>query len=84
MLAEAVGESSIGTVGILFETNVDKETMKVVSQVDQSWHQPIRYYAAVVNGSKKPSQAELYMQFLEGNEAREILGIHGFDVQLNR
>ena len=77
LLADTVAESPHGTVGILFATNIN-DGMKVVYELDSTWHKPILYYSSVVTSAQNPKGASAFMNHLHGDEARNILLQSGF------
>lgn len=79
LLAEALEEADTSTVGILFVSNVTSGHNMVFS-VDDSWHSPIRYYAAPIKGAVSKDSVVDMMKFLQGNEVSEIFTNAGFKV----
>jgi len=65
--------------GIVYRTDVlAAGKVCVVATADASWHDPIRYPAAVVSASKHPEAARRFVEFLRRDEAQQILHRHGF------
>ena len=65
--------------GIVYRTDARyAENVRVVAAADESWHEPIRYPAAIVSASKNRQPAQRFLTFLGGNEAQQILSRHGF------
>ncbi len=77
LLADTVAASEHGTIGILFATNVN-DGMKVVYEVDEAWHQPIRYYSSFVTGAANLPDAHSFMRFLQGADGQGVLSDAGF------
>ena len=65
--------------GIVYRTDTRAaKDVHVIATADASWHEPIRYPAAVVSASKHREAAERFVVFLCGDEAQQILTRHGF------
>lgn len=79
LLADAMAIADSSTVGIMFRSNITPHH-KILLDVDESWHEPIHYYAAPLAGAAdKPVVAEL-MRFIQDREARMIFEAEGFRV----
>ena len=52
--------------------------VSVVATADESWHEPIRYPAAVVNATRHRDAARRFVDFLRHDEAQQVLARHGF------
>ena len=65
--------------GIVYRTDaLTAANVYVVATADESWHEPIRYPAAVVTATKHREAAGRFVKFLCGDEARQIFTKHGF------
>ena len=65
--------------GIVYQTDARAaRNVSVVATADESWHEPIRYPAAVVSASKYPDRARRFVEFLRQDEAQQVLTGHGF------
>jgi len=71
LLAETLAESDANTVGILFTSNINEKHREIFT-VNTSWHPPIRYYMAPVNNPVKNDKIISLLEFIQGNEAREV------------
>ncbi len=67
--------------GIVYRTDASSSgaRVRVIETADPSWHEPIRYAAAVVSATKKRGAAERFVRFLGGRGAQEILSRRGFE-----
>jgi molybdate transport system substrate-binding protein len=79
LLAETLAQSDPNTVGILFLSHVGEELQTVYS-VDNSWHPPIRYYMSPVGNAAEDAQVSSLLDFIQGQEAREIFRAEGFEI----
>jgi len=79
LLAETLVQSAPNTVGILFLSHVGEELQTVYS-VDKSWHSPIRYYMSPVGNAADDAQVSSLLNFIQGQEAREIFRAEGFEI----
>src|SRR5256885_17272871 len=68
------------SAGIVYVTDAQQSGTKVrvVTTADASWHDPIRYVAAVVRASPHHDDADHFARFLSGERARAILQRRGF------
>jgi molybdate transport system substrate-binding protein len=65
--------------GIVYRTDALAARMVfVAATADASWHEPIRYPAAVVSASKHRDAARRFVESLRQAEAQQILTRHGF------
>jgi molybdate transport system substrate-binding protein len=65
--------------GIVYRTDaLSARNVSVVATADESWHEPIRYPAAVVSASLHRDAGERFVTFLRGDEAQQTLTRHGF------
>jgi ABC-type molybdate transport system substrate-binding protein len=49
-------------------------------EVEEAWHEPIRYYAAQIKGGYGAATAADFIRFLQGTEARAVFEAEGFRV----
>ncbi len=77
LLANALTESDTLTVGILFVSNT-QDSHRIVFSVEDSWHKPIRYYAAPLKGAASNPQVTEMMKFLQSDKAKGIFTNSGF------
>jgi len=54
------------------------DQVKVLFQIDPSWHSPIIYPAGMVKESKDKEAANLFLQFLSSTHAKQIFVKNGF------
>lgn len=65
--------------GIVYSTDaLVSDKVVVVAEADPAWHTPIVYPGAVVKDSKHPKQAQDFLNFLTGDDGKEILQKYGF------
>ena len=79
LLAERLAAADDATVGILYRTNV-VDGLKVLATVEDSLHDPIRYFVAPLRGGVNGAAAEAFLELLRGAEARAIFEAAGFGV----
>lgn len=77
LLAETLAEASPNTVGILFYSNVN-DSLRVIHDVDPSWHAPINYYLAPVKESHSKAQMASLINFIQGDSAQAVFQEKGF------
>lgn len=72
--------TSDADAGLVFVTDARKAKarVRVVSEASDRDHSPIIYPAAVIKGNSRPAVAQRFVQFLNGPQARAILGRWGF------
>lgn len=71
LLADAMTEADSATVGIMFRSNINTGH-KILLNVDERWHEPIRYYVAPIAGATTNPGVIEFMQFLQDKEVRLI------------
>ncbi|MBB4826021.1 molybdate transport system substrate-binding protein [Sporosarcina luteola] len=54
------------------------EKVKVLAIADDNWHSPIVYPGAVVEKTKHPDKAQVFLEFLAGEEGKTVLHKYGF------
>ncbi|WP_060208478.1 molybdate ABC transporter substrate-binding protein [Sporosarcina koreensis] len=65
--------------GIVYSTDaLVSDKVVVVAEADPAWHTPIVYPGAVVLDSKHPGTAQDFLDFVTGDEGKEILQKYGF------
>jgi molybdate transport system substrate-binding protein len=65
--------------GVVYRTDVTAgANVSVIATADESWHEPIRYSAALVSSSHKRDSARRFLAYLRSEPAREVLSRHGF------
>ena len=66
--------------GIVYATDAREagDAVRVVAHAQPSWHDPIRYVAAVTARSKDPAAAKRFVDFLRGETAQRSLADFGF------
>ena len=74
-LAAAAGD----TVGLLYATDVGPG-LRILFEVPEALHSPIRYYGAPVRGTPRPAAVESLTRFLTSESAARIFRQHGFRV----
>lgn len=79
LLADTLAEADDTTVGILFSSNTTT-SHRIMFKVDESWHTPIRYYAAPLKSAAEGTTASEFLRFMQGKEAQAIFEAEGFRV----
>ena len=79
LLADSLGTSGPGTVGILFKTNLTDQ-LRPLHTVDKKLHQPIRYYMAPLKASAGNADVMDFLKFVQSQAASDIFQAEGFDV----
>jgi len=79
LLADSLGTSSPGTVGILFKTNLTDQ-LRPLHTVKKALHQPIRYYMAPLKASAGNAEVAAFLEFMQSKPAQDIFQAEGFDV----
>ena len=66
--------------GIVYATDavLSGDKVKVVATAEASWHDPIRYPAAIVSATKHRQAADGFIEFLMTDAAQTALRRHGF------
>jgi molybdate transport system substrate-binding protein len=78
----AAVESGNVDAGFVYKTDAAMaKKSKVILDIPAADAPPIRYPAAVVRASKRPSEAAKFVEFLASDEAREVFEKWGFVVQ---
>ncbi|MEG3639903.1 molybdate ABC transporter substrate-binding protein [Magnetococcus sp. PR-3] len=77
LLADDLAESSEGTVGILFSTNLSKHH-KEIHSISAERHTPIRYHGAILTQSRNKSEAKRFITFLQSQTAQAVMTKFGF------
>lgn len=79
LLANALAEADDATVGIMFTSNTTARH-RILFRVDESWHAPIRYYAAPLKSATERVIVFEFLRFLQSEEAQEIFKAEGFQI----
>lgn len=79
LLADILAESDGSTIGIMFRSNVTA-SHRVLFKVDETWHTPIRYYAAPLNSATQRAIVMEFLRFLLSKDAQMIFAAEGFRV----
>jgi molybdate transport system substrate-binding protein len=68
------------TAGIVYATDAKEagDAVKVLAAADASTHEPIRYPALVIKGTKKREVATRFLDYLTSAEARKSFEAKGF------
>lgn len=77
LAAETLAQADEHTVGILFVTNIDDQ-LKTLYIIDESLHDPVRYYLALTSKARGDPLAESLLNFLLGNRADDLFKRAGF------
>jgi molybdate transport system substrate-binding protein len=78
--ALALVERGEAALGVVYATDARaSDAVEVVETFPESAHPPIRYPAAILDGSVHPD-AEAFLVFLGTDEARRIFARHGFGI----
>ena len=80
LLADRLSKADSNTIGILFATNIDTRH-KVLLHIDESLHNPIRYYIAPVSHSKNDKNAEKFIKFILEEESQQMFQLAGFKIK---
>jgi len=79
LLAEALGESGPGTVGILFKTNLTQRLRPLLT-VDKRLHKPIRYYLVPLKSAQGKPAVTDFLDFMHSAEVQAIFESEGYIV----
>jgi len=79
LLAQALGESSSSTVGILFKTNLTDQLRQLLT-VDKSLHKPIRYYVAPLKTAQDNAEVTDFLDFIQSPAVKAIFAAEGYIV----
>ncbi|MGI5901127.1 MAG: molybdate ABC transporter substrate-binding protein [Desulfitobacteriia bacterium] len=75
-------ESENVEAGILYKSDVqDSEKARIVVSAPADSHSPIVYPAAVLASSANPAEAQDFLNYLGGEEAKAVFAKYGFKVQ---
>lgn len=78
-------ETENADIGFVYKTDsFTTDKVKIAFTLDSESHQPIRYYAGIVNNHQHPQQANEFYHYLQGDEAQEIFHKHGFESESSR
>lgn len=65
--------------GIVYSTDAFvSDKVVVVAEANSAWHTPVVYPGAVIKDSKHPEKAQDFLDFISGEEGKEILKKYGF------
>lgn len=79
LLAEILAKADDATVGIMFRSNITP-SHRVLFKVDETWHTPIRYYAAPLNSATQRAIVMEFLRFMQSKDAHMIFEAEGFRV----
>ena len=79
LLADSLGTSGPGTVGILFKTNLTDQLRPLLT-VKKSSHKPIRYYMAPLKTAAGNEEVTDFLNFMQSHAVKDIFETEGFDV----
>jgi molybdate transport system substrate-binding protein len=79
LLADTLANADDTTVGIMFSSNTTSRH-RILLKVDDTWHKPIRYYAAPLISSAEIAIVSEFVRFMRGSEARALFEAEGFTV----
>lgn len=80
LLADSLADANAATVGILFETHLNRQ-LREVYPVNKAWHPPIRYFMAPLKASIGKPDVARFIQFIQGAEASAVFKADGFDLK---
>lgn len=79
LLADTLSAADGSTVGIMFSSNITA-SHRVLFRLDETWHAPIRYYAAPLKSAADRAIVAELLRFMQGKEAQAIFAAEGFRV----
>ncbi|MDF1508737.1 molybdate ABC transporter substrate-binding protein [Robertmurraya sp. DFI.2.37] len=72
-------ESGNTELGIVYSSDASiSDQVKIIAEASSDWHTPVIYPAAVTADSKNADSAKLFIEFLQTEEAQNILNQFGF------
>lgn len=77
LVADALSQADEYTVGFLFKTNLNPDH-QILFVVDPTLHESVNYYIGRLVAAREKAQAEKFIEFLQGAEARAIIEKAGF------
>lgn len=77
LIGDALMSANDTTIGIMFPTSLGNQ-LKSILGMPTEWHDPIRYYAAPLLGSKKKQEIASYGTFLRSEEVNKLFRQKGY------
>jgi len=78
-----VKEKAVDAGIVYVSDTVGEDHIKIVEQIDDSTHDPIKYYVGMINGNKqddaKKKAIETFYHFIIRDESMEVFKKYGFD-----
>lgn len=72
-------ESGNTDIGFVYESDArTSDTIKILANAEQDWHEPIIYPGAVLADTKNKEEATAFLQYLDTEEAQDIFKKYGF------
>lgn len=72
-------ESNNVDAGLVYYTDaITSKKVKVVSEAEDSWHQPIVYYTSIISDGKNRNEASGFLEFMKSEKAKSIFEGYGF------
>jgi molybdate transport system substrate-binding protein len=74
-------ESASVDCGVVYATDAaTAKNVKIASSAPEGSHQPVVYPVAVLKESKRPNEAQAFLNFLTSTEATKVFTKIGFEV----
>ena len=77
LLVETLADSSPGTVGILFLSNIN-DSVRLLHRVDNDLHEPIEYYLAPLTKAHPKTNVSSLISFIQGDAGQAVFLGEGF------
>jgi molybdate transport system substrate-binding protein len=77
LLADTLAIADGSTVGVMFSSNTTP-SHRILFKVDETWHTPIRYYAAPLKSAADRAIVAELLHFMQSKEAQAIFETKGF------
>ncbi|MCU7836746.1 MAG: molybdate ABC transporter substrate-binding protein [gamma proteobacterium symbiont of Taylorina sp.] len=77
LLSDTLATSDNGTVGLLFETNLN-ENLHVIHKIQPSLHEPIYYFMAPLKNQANKNNVNQFLQFLRTSRVKDLFLNAGF------
>lgn len=72
-------ESGNTDIGFVYESDArTSDTIKILANAEQDWHEPIIYPGAVLADTKNKEEATAFLQYLDTEAAQDIFKKYGF------
>ncbi|MFD1705347.1 molybdate ABC transporter substrate-binding protein [Siminovitchia sediminis] len=72
-------ETGNAELGFVYKSDaMTSDSIRILTEADRSFHDPIIYPGAVTSGTKHEEEAQEFLQFLNSKEAQDIFEKYGF------